>query len=222
MENHLIHYDNIVDIALMPIPNAAAKVLLLALAKYSNAEGECFPSQQKLSEDTLIPIRTIARSIHWLEANGFIRVLRRPNKPNFYVITSMEEDMSDENGYAKMADEVVNNITKLELANNNTLSSRAKMAHPNQTADFESFWQSYPRRIGKGAARTAFTRAIKLAPVDEIIAAAKEYTAHCDTTGVEKQFIPHASTWLNGERWDDDLELEVKESIKTMGWLNEL
>lgn len=130
--------------------------------------------------------------------------------------------MTDKNGDAKLAPEVVSNITKLELANNNTLSSRAKMAHPNQTTDFESFWQSYPRRIGKGSARTAFTRAIKLAPVDEIIAAAKEYAAHCDATGVEKQFIPHASTWLNGERWDDDLELEVKESIKTMGWLNEL
>ena len=218
----MITYDLIIDTALMPVENAAAKVVLIALSTYSNAEGECFPSQQRLSSDTLIPIRTVIRCIFWLELNGFIKVQRRSNKPNLYQLTSMEEDMTDKNGDAKLAPEVVSNITKLELANNNTLSSRAKMAHPNQTAEFESFWQSYPRRIGKGAARTAFTRAIKLAPVDEIIAAAKEYAAHCDATGTEKQFIPHASTWLNGERWDDDLELEVKEFIKTMGWLNEL
>jgi len=218
----VITYDLMIDTALMPVKNTAAKVILIALSTYSNAEGECFPSQQRLSKDTLIPIRTVTRCILWLELHGYIRVWRKPNKPNLYQLTSMEEDMTNKNGDAKMAPEVVSNITKLELANNNTLSSRAKMAHPNQTTEFESFWQSYPRRIGKGSARTAFTRAIKLAPVDEIIAAAKEYAAHCDATGVEKQFIPHASTWLNGERWDDDLELEVKESMKTMGWLNEL
>jgi len=218
----VIIYDLIVDTALTPVENATAKVILIALSTYCNAEGESFPSQQKLSSDTLIPIRTVTRCIYWLELHGYIKVWRKPNKPNFYLLTSMEEDMTDKNGDAKLAPEVVSNITKLELANNNTLSSRAKMAHPNQTADFEAFWQSYPRRIGKGAARTAFTRAIKLASANEIIAAAKEYAEYCEANGVEKQFTPHASTWLNGERWDDDLELEVKESIKTMGWLNEL
>lgn len=218
----MINYDLTADTALMPIENAAAKVILIALSTYSNAEGTCFPSQQKLSDDTLIPVRTVTRCIYWLEHHGYIRVWRKPNKPNLYLLTSMEEDMTNENGDAKLAHEVVSNITKLELANNNTLSSRAKMAHPNQTTDFESFWQSYPRRIGKGAARTAFAKAIKLTPANEIIAAAKEYAEYCDVNGVEKQFTPHASTWLNGERWDDDLELEVQESTKTMGWLNEL
>lgn len=223
MENHLIHYDLIVDVALMPMQNATAKVLLIALSNYSNAEGECFPSQQKLSEDTLIPIRTIARTLHWLEANEFLRVLRRPNKPNFYVITSMEEDMSNKNGYAKMADEVVSNITKLELARvvSNT-SSPAKMAHPNDNPMFQAFWQAYPRRIGKGAARTAFKRAIKFSSGDEIVQGAIAYASHCEEMGTEKQYIPHPSTWLNAERWEDDLESEKVETKKTIGWLNEL
>jgi hypothetical protein len=40
--------------------------------------------------------------------------------------------------------------------------------------------------------------------------------------GTEKQYIPHPSTWLNGERWEDDLESEKAETKKTIGWLNEL
>tara|TARA_R110002167_G_scaffold8198_5_gene38016 strand:+ start:4932 stop:5588 length:657 start_codon:yes stop_codon:yes gene_type:complete len=218
----MIYYDLTLDTALTPVKNTAAKVILIALSKYCNANGECFPSQQRLSDDTLVPIRTVIRCIHWLEINGYIIITKRPNKHNIYTLTSMEEEMTDEDGSAKMAHEVVSNITKLELANSNTLSSRAKVAHPNQTPDFESFWKSYPRRIGKGAARTAFARAIKLAPANEIIAAAKEYSEHCAAAGTEKQFTPHAATWLNGERWDDDLELEVQESMKTLGWLNEL
>jgi len=219
-----MQHDLTLDIALMPIGNSTAKVVLIALSIYCNAKGECFPSQHKLSEDTLIPIRTVARAIYWLEEHQFIRVVRRPNKPNFYVITSMEEDMTDKNGYAKMASEEVSNITKLDtskIAKSNT-TSHANMAHPNNSPFFQAFWQAYPRRIGKGAARTAFAKALKLSPADDIIQGAIAYAAHCEEMGTEKQYIPHPSTWLNAERWEDDLESERVETKKTIGWLNEL
>ena len=32
--------------------------------------------------------------------------------------------------------------------------------------------------------------------------------------GKEKQYIPHPTTWLNGERWDDDIE-DVSPANKT-------
>jgi len=227
-----MQYDLIVDVALMPIPNAAAKVLLLALAKYSNAEGECFPSQQKLSEDTLLNKRTVMRLIYWLEEHRYIRVTRRKNKPNFYVITSMEEEMSDENikqipaGGDNLSPEVVSNITKLDITNNSkaitTTTSSDNLSPQTNTPFFQAFWQAYPRRIGKGAARTAFTKALKLSPANDIIQGAIAYAAHCEEMGTEKQYIPHPSTWLNAERWEDDLESEKVETKKTIGWLNEL
>jgi len=224
----MISYDLTIDTALMPIGNPAAKVILIALSTYCNANGECFPSQLRLAEDTMLNVRTVIRSINWLENQNYIRVKRRPNRPNFYAMTSMEEDMPYENIKKipsrgdNLSPEVVSNITKLDIASNTKTSSHDKLAHPNNTPMFQAFWHAYPRRIGKGAARTAFKRALSFASSDDIIQGAIHYSKHCEEMGTENQYIPHPSTWLNGERWDDDLESEKKETKKTAGWLNEL
>jgi hypothetical protein len=39
--------------------------------------------------------------------------------------------------------------------------------------------------------------------------------------GTERQFIPHPATWLNGERWEDELETEMPQK-KLGGFLDEL
>lgn len=218
----MIQYDLMIDIALSPIENTTAKVILLAIASYSNADGVCFPSQQKLSDNTAIPIRTVTRAVLWLEDQGFIRIVREHNKSNRYSIISMEENMTTDSRGAKMALEVDNNIIQLDSNSNSNTISTAKMAHQNDSPMFQAFWQAYPRRIGKGAARTAFKRALKFSSGHEIIQGALDYTKHCEEMGTEKQYIPHPSTWLNGERWEDDLESEKVETKKTVSWLNEL
>jgi len=63
---------------------------------------------------------------------------------------------------------------------------------------FELFWRDYPRKIGKGAARTAFQRSLKKVDPEVIIRTLRNYSFP-----KEMQFIPHASTWLNQERWED-------------------
>lgn len=222
----MINYDLIVDTALLPIPNPTAKVILLALCNYCNAEGTCYPSQQRLASDTLLNLRTVIRAIHWLEENGLIRVTRQHNKPNFYAMTSMEEDVTNENirenaaWHDNMSPEGVSNITQLPITKGNT-SSYDKLS-PQNTPAFQEFWAAYPRRIGKGAARTAFRRALKFSDAAEITQGAVAYAEHCIEMGTEKQYIPHPSTWLNGERWEDDLASEKVETKKTAGWINDL
>ena len=73
---------------------------------------------------------------------------------------------------------------------------------PHQTEQFEHFWKSYPRRIGKGAARKAFEKALKLATVEEIMTGLHRQIPYYQSR--EQQFIPHPTTWLNQERWSDD------------------
>ena len=224
----MINYDLILDTSLMPIGNPTAKVILIALSTYCNAEGECFPSQQTLADDTLLNVRTVVRAIYWLEENSFLRVTRRHNKPNFYAMTSMEDEMKNikknTTRHDNLSPEVVSNITKLDIASSSKAitASHDKVAHPNNTPDFQSFWEVYPRRIGKGAARTAFKKALKFSSAGEIIQGAEAYASHCEEMGTEKKYIPYPSTWLNAERWDDDLESEKVETKRTAGWLNEL
>lgn len=69
------------------------------------------------------------------------------------------------------------------------------------TDQFDEFWQHYPRKQGKGAARTAWTKAIAKADASVIIAAAAAYR---DDPNREDGFTAHAATWLNQERWDDE------------------
>lgn len=70
---------------------------------------------------------------------------------------------------------------------------------------FDDFWKHYPRRVAKGVARTAFQRACKIASPEEIILGAIRFADFCKSEGTEMKYIPHASTWLNGERWEDEL-----------------
>lgn len=67
---------------------------------------------------------------------------------------------------------------------------------------FEEFYRAYPRRAGKGAARKAYGKAIRQIGPAELLAATRRYAKA--VVGVDPKFIPHPSTWLNGERWGDE------------------
>lgn len=64
---------------------------------------------------------------------------------------------------------------------------------------FEEFWKLYPRKVGKGKARVAWLKAVRSASPDVIIAAVQAAQFSPDP-----EFVPHPSTWLNGERWLDE------------------
>lgn len=74
---------------------------------------------------------------------------------------------------------------------------------------FDRFWEAYPRKVGKGAARKAFDRAVpKLKSADrEPLLTLLTALDRVRPTWDDPDFIPHASTWLNEERWDDEPEL---------------
>ena len=74
-----------------------------------------------------------------------------------------------------------------------------------QNDRFDEWWEHYPKKVGKGQARTAFRRALKKIDLDTLIDGTRQLAAHHQQAGTDKKFIPNPSTWLNGERWDDEL-----------------
>jgi hypothetical protein len=91
------------------------------------------------------------------------------------------------------------------MINNSTPSSpdlaKAKsIKSPHAEPLFEGFWEVYPRKVGKGAARKAYRHALERASHAEILAGAKAYAA----SKPDPQFTAHASTWLNADRWLDE------------------
>ena len=64
---------------------------------------------------------------------------------------------------------------------------------------FEEFWQEYPRKTAKEAARKAWKVARARVGADTIMAGLRAALWPSDS-----QFIPHPATWLNQGRWDDE------------------
>ena len=77
---------------------------------------------------------------------------------------------------------------------------------------FETFWEAYPRKVSKGQAVRAFKAATKKASADEILAGLREQLPKMATS--DPKFLPHAATWLNGERWTDEPEAPPQRNIE--------
>ncbi len=69
---------------------------------------------------------------------------------------------------------------------------------------FDEFWQKYPRRIGKLAARKAFIAAIKNhgATLDQLLDGVERYVRH--KPGYADWAYP--ASWLNAGRWADEYD----------------
>jgi hypothetical protein len=72
--------------------------------------------------------------------------------------------------------------------------------------EFNRFWKACPRKTGKAAARKAFPRALKKGiTTDQLIEDMSRRVEQGQWSLSEKRFIPHPATYLNGERWEDEI-----------------
>lgn len=72
---------------------------------------------------------------------------------------------------------------------------------------FDSFWQAYPNKKAKADALKAWG---KVPPElhSSILAAVTVQKQSADWLKDGGKFIPHAATWLNGKRWEDETATE--------------
>lgn len=90
-------------------------------------------------------------------------------------------------------------ITRTDL----TRTDNKDRSTSNPDLGFEQFWTAYPRKTNKGFARTVFG---KIKPNEEML---KKMISSIDRQKRSDQwkdpkYIPHPSSWLNGERWEDE------------------
>ena len=85
--------------------------------------------------------------------------------------------------------------------------------------DFEAFWAKYPKKVAKAEARKAWAQTASIRPSLEDLL--KSIDMACKTEQWMKgngQFIPHCSTWLRGERWDDVHEVVIAGVVNEKPW----
>ena len=89
---------------------------------------------------------------------------------------------------------------------NKAVSTEKPMGEEGLAEAFEMFWKLYPNKKAKANARKAWD---KLKPSTELrqtlMTALGSHRLSRDWTKDDGQYVPMASTWLNGERWTDEL-----------------
>jgi len=179
------------------------KIVLLALADNANDDGYCWPSQEVIAEKSSMTTRNLRRVLTALEERGYIRIDERRRADGYKA----------SNGYqlspAKLSGEVsADKISpdKKAQSQRTTVSYQEPSVEPSKTVnageDFDRFWESYPRKVGKDAARKAWQSAVKRADPSVIFAGLERLLPSLKAR--EPAYVPYPSTWLNGGRWEDD------------------
>lgn len=71
---------------------------------------------------------------------------------------------------------------------------------------FDVFWEAYPRKVGKGDARKAFSK-VK-ADLKTLLSAVDRQKNSVQWQRDGGRYIPNPATWLNQGRWEDELPVE--------------
>ena len=87
------------------------------------------------------------------------------------------------------------------------------ITHINKYIDrFDEFWKINPKKIAKENAKKVWLR---IKPNDDLIVKITKAVKDQKLSEREQQFIPHAATWLNAKRWEDEVTTTQK---PLMGW----
>lgn len=84
---------------------------------------------------------------------------------------------------------------------------------------FDSFWSSYPRKEAKAEAQKAFKKINATAALlEQILAAIEDQKKSESWVKDGGKYIPHAATWLNGRRWEDEVTPTKPTNITKPGY----
>jgi hypothetical protein len=104
-----------------------------------------------------------------------------------------------------------------ETKQNKTIKRASSKYDELLESEFDKFWNIYPKKADKKKAFEKFKTASKNHDFGVIVDGAKKYAKECEVKGTEKQFIKHATTFLNAESFLNEFEVNVKTHKKDNG-----
>lgn len=187
-----------------------AKFVLVALADYASDKDMAFPSIETISNKTCMNRKTVIGHLDWLESKGLIR------------------DTGKRVGATQQVKVFQLNCTKsgtVPISESNGTKSGVERYQKRDTEPsvnlrseppegFEAFWKAYPNKDAKKSAVKAFRKVRK--EIQPAIMIALENHKRSEKWQKDSgAFVPHAATWLNGERWQDEVKSSSAQSNGT-------
>jgi DNA-binding transcriptional ArsR family regulator len=194
------------------VGNPLRKLVLIKLADNANDQGEAWPSYQHIADQCEIDRSTVRRHIKQLEAQGLLRIEHRDgpkgNSSNLYFLTL--------SGVGPKTPPVGSESTGVgQLPTGGVGPESTRTSHFSEPVNepqslsngFDQFWKLYPRKVDKTKAHKAWSK-LSMTPdlFTTITAALARQRTSIDWLKSGGQFIPHATTWLNGRRWEDEVQ----------------
>lgn len=71
---------------------------------------------------------------------------------------------------------------------------------------FDDFYEMYPRKVGKALAKKHWERLAPDATLREKIALNLSKRIKGEWKEIKKEYIPHPGTYINNERWEDEVD----------------
>jgi hypothetical protein len=206
----------------------SARLLLVILAEHLNEKTRrCDPSVATLAREANTTPRTVARLLAELKVDGEIEIATGGgrNHCNAYTIRAAENPdsddiVSDENPDTRdrvSSSETLTPVTGFDgetLTNQvrnpdnvvrRTIRNQKDISHAGEDSDFTAFWSAYPRKVAKPAALKAWRSAKDRPSLADLLAALDRHKGSEQWQAA--RFIPHPATWINGQRWDDQLPI---------------
>jgi uncharacterized protein YdaU (DUF1376 family) len=109
----------------------------------------------------------------------------------------------------KITESVTDGLPFVTLTTNNKQETRNKNIKDDR---FDIFWKQYPRKVAKPNAQKAW---LKIKPDDVVLKKMLDAINQQGLSSKEIQFVPHPASWLNAQRWED--EISVQSNINQLG-----
>lgn len=186
-------------------PNA--KLLYGEITALCNEKGYCWATNGYFAELYNVSKVSISKWIGSLKDAGYVSVEMEQDRGTKQILNRYIRLL---NGGIKeklnTPQRKVKDPIKEKFKDNNTVNTTSNIT-VNNIDHFESFWTVYPRKVGKAQARKAWD---KLNLNNDTVMLIAENIAlrikHGEWSDANKTFIPHASTYLNNARWEDEVE----------------
>lgn len=145
-------------------------------------------------------------------------------KPTIYQEEKKLLTIKDNNSYTECIHDVSKMETQVRLGKDSIgkVSIGQSISPDGEAAEkttldvrFDEFWMKYPKKVGKGDARKSWKRIKPDKDLFSKIMESLDKAKNCDQWKREKgRFIPNPSTWLNQERWEDEVSISGQASYE--------
>lgn len=194
-----------------------SKAIVMYLSRFMTKDQHvAWPSRSRIQAELTVSKGALNKHLDLLESEGWISRINGNSTTNtrYWIAypkcietslkllnngSSLGEPPSSRHEQRSSPDEpqVVHEVNTNSPLNNKTNNYRS--CDSGETDMFDTFWASYPKKESKKQAKIAFNRLSK----NNQKLAIQDSSNRYDET--DKRFIPLPTTYLNGERWNDEI-----------------